>query len=89
MIKLLALTLWCPTFIVSLFVLATEFWQGVPFGVWRLVGATLLGMIGPLGTWDIAQHYPETDWLAWRLMITTGGIVALMALLRLMVLLGA
>lgn len=88
MIKLLALTFWCPTFTASLFVLATEVWQGVPFGVGRLVGATLLGVIGPLGTWGIARQYPETDWLAWRLMATTGGIVAIMALLRLIVLLG-
>jgi hypothetical protein len=89
MINLFALTLWYPAFAASLFVLASEVWQDVPFGVGRLVGATLLGMIGPLGTWDIARHYPETDWLAWRLMITTGGTVAIMALLRLMVLLGA
>jgi len=59
MIKLLALTLWHPTFTTSLFVLATEVWQGVPFGVWRLVGATLLGVMGPLGTWDMAKHYKD------------------------------
>jgi hypothetical protein len=52
------------------------------------VGATLLGVIGPLGTWDIAKRYPETDWLAWWFMTTTGGIVAVMALLRLFVLWG-
>ena len=89
MIKLLALTLWCPTFTGALFVLATEVWQDVPFGMWRLVGAALLGVIGPLGTWGIARHYPETDWLAWRLITTTGGIVALMTLFRLIALLGA
>jgi len=56
--------------------------------VGRLVGATLLGVIGLLGTPDIARHYPETDWLAWRFMTTTGGIVAVIALLRLFVLWG-
>ena len=30
-------------------------------GVGRLVGATLLGVIGLLGTSDIARHYPEAD----------------------------
>jgi len=56
--------------------------------VWRLVGATLLGVIGPPGTRGIAKHHPETGWLAWRFMTTTGGIVAIMALFRVMVLLG-
>jgi hypothetical protein len=46
-------------FTAALFVLATEVWQGVPFGVWRLVGATLLGVMGPLGTWDMAKHYKD------------------------------
>jgi hypothetical protein len=57
----------------SLF-LVTEMWQGVPFGVGRLVRATLLGVMGPPSTWDIVKHCPETDWLAWRLMTTTGGL---------------
>ena len=52
------------------------------------MGATLLGVIGPLGTWGIAKRHPKTDWVAWRFMATTGGIVAIMVLLRLIVLLG-
>jgi hypothetical protein len=73
--------------IIALFVLVIEVWQGV-VPLWHFAGAVLLGVIGPSGTWAIAKHYPETDWLAWRLMTMTGGVVALIALFRLVVLLG-
>ena len=49
-------------------------------GMWRFVGAVLLGVIG---TWAIAKRYPETDWLAWLLSGITAGCVAILALLRL------
>jgi hypothetical protein len=85
MIKLLALTLQNPTFTAALFVLATNLWQGAP--MLHFVGAVVLGVIYPLGTWATVKHHPETDWLAWRLMAITGGVVAIMALLRLVALL--
>lgn len=82
--KLLVLTLWLLSFIVALFVLATEVWQGGP--LWHFVGAVLLGV---LGTWAISKRYPETDWLAWALLGITAGIIAARALLWLVALLWA
>lgn len=81
MLRLLALTLWLLSFIAALFVLVTDVWQGAP--VLHFVGAVALGMIGPLGTWAITKRYPETDWFAWLLLGITAGIVAILALLRL------
>lgn len=61
-LKLSTLSLWLLALTTTLFVLATDVWQGDP--LWRFVGATLLGVIGPLGTWSIVKRYPETDWFA-------------------------
>jgi hypothetical protein len=49
---------------------------------WQFMGATLLGVIYPLGTWAIVKCYPETDWFAWRFMAMTGGLIAVFALFR-------
>jgi hypothetical protein len=50
----------------TLFTLAVAVWQGVPLSLLYFVGASLLGVIYPLGTWAIAKRYPEANWLAWR-----------------------
>jgi hypothetical protein len=88
MLKLFALTLWLLAFIAALFVLAPAVWQGAFYSVLYFVGATLLGVAGPLGTWAISERYPKTDWLAWLLLWITAGIIATFALLWLVVLLG-
>jgi hypothetical protein len=81
MTRLFALTLWTLAFIAALFTLATDVWAGmVP--IWQFVGATLLGVIYPLGTWAIVKHYPETDWFAWRFMAMIGCLIAGFALFR-------
>ena len=87
MIKLLILNLWLWVFTAALFILANDVWQGAP--VWYFVGATLLGMIGPLGTWAIVKRYPNTDRAAWVCIGLTGAGVGIMALLRLVALLWA
>jgi hypothetical protein len=68
MTKLLALTLCALTFIAILFLLATHVWAGM-IPVWHFVGAALLGVIYPLGTWAIARRYPQTEGLAWGLLL--------------------
>jgi hypothetical protein len=87
MTKLLALTLWLLSATFALFVLAIETWEGAPPRYF--VGAALLGVIGPLGTWAISRRFPETGRVAWALMALTGGIIAIDALFRLVGMLGA
>jgi hypothetical protein len=87
MTKLLALTLWLLSVTFALFVLAIETWEGAPS--WYLMGAALLGVIGPLGTWAISRQFPETGRVAWMLMAIAGGIIAIDALFRLVGMLGA
>jgi hypothetical protein len=36
--------------------------------LWHFVGASLLGVIYPLGTWAVARRYPQTDRFAWGLL---------------------
>ncbi len=85
MIKVFALTLWALTFIAVLFLLATHVWAGM-IPLWQFVGATLLGVIYPLGTWTIAKRYPETDRFAWGLLfIMMVWLIVLAVLCRLLI----
>jgi hypothetical protein len=83
-LKLLALTLWLLAFTLVLFVLATDVWQGAP--ILHFVGAVILGMIGPTGTWAIARGYPETDRFAWWSLLIMAWFIALLVLCRLLIL---
>jgi hypothetical protein len=85
MTKLLALTLWALAFIAILFLLATYVWVDV-IPLWQFGGAALLGVIYPLGTWAIARRYPQTERLAWGLLlIMMVWLVALAVLCRLLI----
>ena len=55
----------------------------------HFVGAVLLSMIGPPGTWAIVKSYPQTDRAAWVFLGITGGIIAARALLWLVAMLWA
>jgi hypothetical protein len=86
--KLLALSFWLLAYTAFLFTLATDIWAGI-IPLWQFVGAIALGVIGPSGTWAIAKRYPETSWLAWLLLWMMAGVVATIALLWFVALLGA
>ena len=85
MIKVFALTLWLLAFIAILFLLSTHVWAGmVP--LWQFVGAALLGVIYPLGTWAIVRRYPQTEGLAWGLLlIMMVWLIVLAVLCRLLI----
>ena len=85
MTKLLALALWATAFIAILFLLATHVWAGmVP--LWHFIGAALLGVICPLGTWAVARRYPQTEGLAWGLFfIMMVWLIMLAGLCRLLI----
>lgn len=57
MLETFVLTLWLPACAAALFVLTPEVWQGAPPSLLYLVRAALLGVIGPSGTWAIAERY--------------------------------
>jgi hypothetical protein len=57
--------------------------------VLHFVGAVVLAMLGPLGTWAIVKRYPNTDRAAWVFLGITGGIIAARALLWLVAMLWA
>ena len=57
MLETFVLTLWLPAFAAALFVLPPEVWHSAPPGLLYLVCAALLGVIGPSGTWAIAESY--------------------------------
>ena len=83
MTRLFALTLWTLAFIAALFTLTTDVWQGVPYSVLYFVGAIVLGVMYPLGTWATAKHYPETDPFAWWSFLIMAWLAVLAALSKL------
>jgi hypothetical protein len=85
LLKTFAFFLWLLSFTATLFILATDVWQGDP--LWPFVDAVALGAINPLGTWAIAKTYPQNDRAAWVCIGLTGGAVGIAAGLRLVVLL--
>lgn len=87
MLKPLVLSLWLLTFILALFALTVDVWEGA--APWYFVGAVILGLVGPSGTWVISKWHPETDRAAWVCIGLTGGAIGIAALLRLVVLLWA
>ena len=81
MFKLFALVLWTLALVALLFNLAVSFLPVAP--VLHFVGAVALGVMYPSLSWAIVKRYPESDRAAWVCLGITGGIIALLALLRL------